>query len=53
MPKYRQCTRSHCGNWSARVAIKEARQHRKALLKVTVTKLLEVEGEVYGAAVTD
>jgi len=52
MPKYRQRARSHCGNWSVRVATKEARQHHKALLKVIVTKLLEVEGEVY-AAVTD
>jgi len=52
MPKYRQRARNHCGNWSARAVTIEARQHHKTLLKVTVAKLLEVEGEVY-AAVTD
>jgi len=53
MPRYRQRARCHCGNSSARAATKKARQHRKTLLKVTVAKLLEVEGEVHGAAVTD
>jgi len=53
MPRYRQRACCHCGNSSARAATKEARQHHKTLLKVTVAKLLEVKGEVYGAAITD
>jgi len=36
MPRYRQREHFHCGNSSARTTIKEARQHCKALLKVTV-----------------
>jgi len=53
MPRYRQCERSHCGNSSARKTIKEARQHCKVLVTVTVVKLLEAEGEVHGAVIAD